>query len=55
MMSEFRGREGVHEIWTLLIKDQSLKFAQGEGGGQITPPTDHTDFSNVNNLIQGPI
>ena len=34
MMSEFTGREGVHEIGTLEIKGQKIKFGQGGGRGQ---------------------
>ena len=36
MMSEFRGREGVQEIWTSVVRVITQNSDRGEGGGPKT-------------------
>ena len=36
MMSEFRWREGVHEVRTLVVKGQKVEFGQGGRGSKNT-------------------
>ena len=47
MMSEFRGREGVHEIRTLLIRGQLIKLGQGGGRGSKMTPKIRTSFMDA--------
>ena len=44
MTSEFREREWVHEIWTLLIRGQKIKFGQGGKRGSKKTPKIRTSF-----------